>query len=165
MKIVFILFHVITCSDKIGLVSIEVEAYALMWMKGCLVQPDRFKLLNRCNDDIEAQWLLSVKGKSKRSLICNIYRPPSGSLINFCDTLKALLLQVDDIAGYDVFVIGDFNVNALANSNEKNLLFETLDQFNLIQIINSITTTSGSNTCTVKSRYKEGLGTRQICSL
>ena len=42
--------------------------------------------LNRGNPNIECQRLLSVKGAAKRSLICNIYRPPSGSLHEFCNT-------------------------------------------------------------------------------
>ena len=108
---------------------------------------DKFDHLNRSNDDIEVQWLLSIKGSLKKSLICNVYRPPNGSLLTFCDTLKALLLQIDNLDSYDVFMIGDFNVNALVNSPEKNLLYESMDQFNFTQLINMITTTSGSNTC------------------
>ena len=91
--------------------------------------------------------MISTKGNNKRALICNLYRPPSGSVVSFCDTLKALLLQVDDIDSYDLFVIGDFNVNALGNSPEKELLYETMYMFNLTQLIHEITTTSGTNTC------------------
>ena len=100
-----------------------------------LYSTDKFKHLNRGLAHIECQWLLSVKGTAKRSLICNIYRPPSGSVLDFCNTLKALLLQIDDLQGYDVFIIGDFNVNALVNNNEKRILYECLDQFNMSQII------------------------------
>ena len=108
---------------------------------------DRFKHLNRSNENIEVQWLTSVKGNGKKSLICNVYRPPSGSLIIFCDTIKALLLQVDEIDSHDLFIIGDFNVNALVNTSEKDLLYETMALFNLTQLIHEVTTTSGSNTC------------------
>ena len=108
---------------------------------------DKFKFLNRGNENIEVQWLLSVKGNSKRALICNVYRPPSGSLIVFCDTLKALFLQIDNIDSYDIFVIGDFNVNTLLNSADKELLYETMIAFNFSQLIHEVTTTSGTNTC------------------
>ena len=108
---------------------------------------NKFIHLNRSNDDIEAQWLLSVKGKSKRALICNIYRPPNGSIVSFCDTMRALLLQVDLLETYDVFILGDFNVNALLNNPDKAKLYELMDLFNLKQLVHEVTTTSGTNTC------------------
>ena len=108
---------------------------------------DKFKMLNRCTPDIEVQWLLSIKGNEKKSLVCNVYRPPNGSLQGFCDTFRALLLQIDDLSVYDVYILGDFNVNCLLASNEKRVLYELMDQFNLIQLVNEITTSSGTNTC------------------
>ena len=103
--------------------------------EGISCSSDRFKYLNRGNENIEVQWLLSVKGNCKRAIICNIYRPPSGSVIAFCDTLNALFMQIDNMDSYDIFVIGDFNVNALVNSGEKDLLYETMSLFNFSQLI------------------------------
>ena len=108
---------------------------------------EKFKLLNLCNENIEVQWLYSVKGNGRKSVICNVYRPPNGSIVSFCDVMKALLLQIEDLDNYDLFILGDFNVNTLVNSIEKNLLYETFDLFNMTQLINEITTTSGTNTC------------------
>ena len=55
--------------------------------------PGMFSHLNRGCLDIEIQWLYVQKGKGRKTIVANVYRPPRGNLLNFCNTIKALLLQ------------------------------------------------------------------------
>ena len=94
-----------------------------------------FENLNRSNKDIEIQWLLLSKGKSKKFIFANVYRPPNGSANNFVTVMTSLLTQVNDLQEYKVFLMGDFNINCLRDNNEYETLTEALGEFHLRQLI------------------------------
>ena len=108
----------------------------------------KFSELNMSNDQIEIQWLVVSKGKSKKMLIGNVYRPPTSSDKNvFITELNNLIGQINDLDKYDVVITGDMNINVLVDSNERDNLYGTLGDYTLRQLISDPTRVAESQTC------------------
>ena len=71
----------------------------------------KFQNLNRTNEFIELQSLYIKNEYCKDLIIFNIYRPPSGNIIEFIKILEEISLEVDQKGKYDIFMIGDYNIN------------------------------------------------------
>ena len=108
----------------------------------------KFSELNMSNNQIEIQWLVVSKGKSKKMLIGNVYRPPTSSDKNvFITELNNLIGQINDLDKYDVVITGDMNINVLVDSNERDNLYGTLGDYTLRQLISDPTHVAESQTC------------------
>ena len=98
------------------------------------------------NEKVEALWLEVFPYKSKRSLLtAGVYRPPSNN------TEKGKMLGSHIENAYllikEMILLGDYNVNFLSSTGfKKHHLVKILHNFNLTQVINSITRPL-SNTC------------------
>ena len=100
---------------------------------------EKFRIFNRSNKDIEVQWIYIPNKFSKDSLILNLYRPPAGNVESFIETLENTL-SVIEIEKFDVFVMGDFNVNiANANCGHARSLKTNMRLLGLKQLINNST--------------------------
>ena len=95
--------------------------------------------------------LLTVKItqlQHKTRYVLTVYRPPSGNVTQFYQTLENLF-DLHELNLYEVWVIGDFNINFLKRSDintKKSIEFARL--YGLTQLINSPTHLSGfSGTC------------------
>ena len=107
-----------------------------------------FANLNKSNEQIEIQWLVISKGKSKKILIGNVYRPPTSSDKNvFIRELNNLIGQINNLDHYDVIITGDMNINVLVDSNEKENMYGTMGDYILRQMINDPTRVAESQTC------------------
>ena len=67
--------------------------------------------LNCCSTDIEMQWLTLTKPHMKKIVVANIYRPPSGSVGNFTDSLYACFDALSKYKEHDIFLLGDMNID------------------------------------------------------
>lgn len=105
---------------------------------------EMYKHLNRSLIHIEIQWLVVTKGKAKKLLIANIYRPPEGEKAEFINILGGLVAQIVEIERFDVILTGDCNINVLVDDVHKENLYSTLDDYQLRQLI------------TTPTRYAEG---------
>jgi hypothetical protein len=91
--------------------------------------------VNFINDDTFEYLLLELNLARVRVLIASFYRPPNYNLINFCDNLESLMLNVFP-AFDEVICLGDFNVDF---SKSPNLLERLFDGYNFLQLINEPT--------------------------
>ena len=71
---------------------------------------DTFKFFNRSCKDSEIQWVHVKNRYTKDFIILNLYRPPLGNIENFIDMLDNTISTLE-IDKYDIFVMGDFNIN------------------------------------------------------
>ena len=92
------------------------------------------KQQNLSNSDIEILWL-SFKSKFlKPIIIAVVYRPPSGNITNFIDTLNISLESISNLSNNEIFILGDMNLD-MSNSRDPNVsLFKNkMSRHNLIQ--------------------------------
>ena len=93
------------------------------------------------NEKVEALWLEVFPYKSKHSLLtAGVYRPPYASN----NTEKGKMLESHIENAYllikEMILLGDYNVNFLSSTGfKKHHLVKILHNFNLTQVINSIT--------------------------
>ena len=67
--------------------------------------------LNISNQNIELQCLIVRPPAQRKYVLLNVYRPPSGNLQIFQDTLVEYLDQITVSDNTEIFVMGDFNVD------------------------------------------------------
>lgn len=75
------------------------------------INSSKYEHLNASCGDIEVQVIFMHKEMNKSTVIINIYRPPSGDLENFENTLLAILQEVCNERYADIYLLGDFNLN------------------------------------------------------
>ena len=95
--------------------------------------------MNVSNKDIEMQWMQINKGKSKKALIINIYRPPDGSIPGFINALQLALCKIENLDQFEVIVTGDFNIDVTSESDDREMLYNLLDKFHMKQLISEPT--------------------------
>ena len=109
---------------------------------------ENFSFLNKSENYIENQWIEITNNFSKNFIIVNIYRPPDGNIKEFKDYIEAALSSLD-LTKFDVFLMGDFNLdyidNKLPGVKDLKLLFK---QHGFSQFIKSPTRYSAvKNAC------------------
>lgn len=73
---------------------------------------------------------VSVKYNSTKIAILAIYRSPNSEIDLFLNSLNSIICSI--LKSHEYLIIGgDFNINALEDSNSKRLLFDLFDNFNL----------------------------------
>ena len=76
--------------------------------------------LSICNDEIQS-CAVKVQLNHEFILIIGIYRPHSGTVPNFIETLESFYEHPDFLNSRTVFIAGDFNINIL-NENNSNVI-------------------------------------------
>jgi hypothetical protein len=85
------------------------------------------------SDKLETVWVEVVMNKKKPLLICTIYCPPS-STGEFLDEFSGIM-DCTSSESRELLVMGDFNVNYLAESSVSRRLRSVCSDFNLQQLI------------------------------
>lgn len=92
--------------------------------------------LNASNNNIECQWLKINQPNMRKIIICNCYRPPTGSVEIFIDYLNDKINSIVDGTNYDIFVMGDMNIDYLKESSPARRSLKNLERLcGLTQII------------------------------
>ena len=77
---------------------------------------------NVSDPDLEVMWTVMSKANMRRIVIANVYRPPSGNIVNALDKLKKSFNDIDSDKYPEIFMMGDFNIDYLhANPNQDKL--------------------------------------------
>ena len=106
-----------------------------------------YQELNKSDVNIEIQWLKISNGKNKKMLIGNVYRPPNGDKNVFINELRQMLSNIQNVENMDIIITGDFNIDVIPESNTKNRLYSSMDDFGLKQLIHEPTRNKMSTTC------------------
>ena len=103
------------------------------------VSNTKFSHLNVTSRHAEIQWIHITNDHCKDIILVNCYRPPTGDVENFVNNLEEGL-AVLDLNRFDIFVLGDMNVDlAQKNSGDVKLISSMLQHFGLLQIIKNPT--------------------------
>ena len=95
--------------------------------------------LNSLNGDLECQWIEIEREHARNVLICNLYRPPTGTVKEVFLALNTTIAAIK-VNKKDLFILGDFNIDYtnLNSPARKHLtLFEKVN--NLTQHIKTAT--------------------------
>lgn len=131
---------------------------------------DNGKYLDLCvsNEDIELQ-IFELKVRIVQKMIfLNVYRPPSGKVDSFINTLSTTLQSVEKLYEFDVFILGDCNLPYnLTNSPSFRKLKQLESRFGLRQIITDPTRINSSvanilDLIVTNSKYINECGTWEI---
>ena len=100
-----------------------------------LVSPITYQHLNISTQHAEKQWL-SFKNKfCKDIIVATCYRPPTGNIEQFINTLENSITTLNLQKNY-VFILGDMNLDlSLTNCNDSKKLKSTFEQLGFIQLI------------------------------
>ena len=96
--------------------------------------------LCKTTPNLEQMWLEICKPNFKRQLICVVYRPPSGCINSFVQEISTCVDQLEYSMGFELTLIGDFNINYHKTSSpECKVLKELERKYQLKQHINNPT--------------------------
>ena len=100
---------------------------------------DKVKYLDRSENYLEIQWIEIINENCRNFILANAYRPPDGDITDFKDFLEAALNSID-LTKFDLFLIGDFNLDYFDNKIAGVKDLKTLiKQFGISQLINKPT--------------------------
>ena len=94
-------------------------------------------LFNVSTNDIELCTICIRRPHTRRLYLCSVYRPPTGNVQNYIDTIENCVKFLPHIDKSDLFVGGDFNINyhkPRQDNTKKLKSFAT--QHQLTQLIN-----------------------------
>ena len=66
---------------------------------------------NLCCPDCEWVWMELNLPDTRKTYICTIYRPPSGSIENFLGLLENKVMDIYSEVLADIVIFGDININ------------------------------------------------------
>ena len=66
--------------------------------------------LNSLNGDLESQWIEIERRHARNVLICNLYRPPTGTVKEAFSALNKAI-STTSANKKDLFILGDFNID------------------------------------------------------
>ena len=97
---------------------------------------EAFKGYNTSSKDIECGWVKIIMKNSKDIVIGVVYRPPSCDVETFCEKIITICDEIGVNYSKDIFLLGDFNINYLAeNDRHKRLLTQLESLTRLKQMI------------------------------
>lgn len=103
------------------------------------------KLINGLPENNLEQLWLSLTISGCKYVFGVTYRPPSKSVLEFCEDFENCLNYI--VTKFDITIcVGDFNIDALdSNSNAYKKLYNILDSLGLSQIVHEPTRFSSTN--------------------
>lgn len=78
-------------------------------------------------------WLKIQCKNFKSFLLCTVYRPPNSSIGTLMDLTTAVMDSL--LLGLDIIIMGDMNINMLAESSDRDALVDLCSTFNLSQLV------------------------------
>ena len=95
--------------------------------------------LNNNQKFLEVHWVILKFDNINDIILGNFYRPPKGDMTLFIDYLTDLCSNLKQFKNYELFAVGDFNINIAENTNDSRMLLNCMKLCNLNQIINECT--------------------------
>ena len=96
--------------------------------------------LNKSTEILETQWVILEFEYMKNIIVCNTYRPPQGNAVDMINTLSNDINSIQRLEKYDLFVLGDMNINLKDIHNPQcKLLKNQMAQLGLTQHIKDAT--------------------------
>ena len=95
-----------------------------------------------CTPHVELSWLKLKLKQAHDTYICNVYRPPDGSVDMALDTIKDQFQQLNIPPQSDVLIMGNINVDLLKTSANRTKVINFENEFSLSQLITSPTRTT-----------------------
>ena len=90
----------------------------LMYVKNQYVVLEEEFLPKKSTIDIEITSLIVKRNGAKNILLLNIYRPPQGNVHTFWDEMKDIISNIPHINRYELYILGDMNINMLDETSE-----------------------------------------------
>ena len=104
--------------------------------------------MNISSKNIESQWISLKLPNLREIIIINLYRPPQGSITEFCEKLNDDLSSFDPTKKREFYLMGDFNIDTMdKTTDEYKELNSLINSYGLMQHINDITRFSKNNSC------------------
>lgn len=98
--------------------------------------------------------IILIQPRVRRLLLTVFYRPPSGKVDSFIGLLSDIVSDLtDNNRKMDVVLTGDANIDLLTDSNQKDLLCEFLNSYDLEQIIDQATQVTTSCSTLIDHMY------------
>ena len=95
---------------------------------------------NCSNKDLELQIVQFTRKNARKTVIFNVYRPPTGALDVAIDHLNEAILAISHVDRKDIVVLGDFNVDILEKRHkDTKALIYFASTNGLVQLIDSPT--------------------------
>lgn len=94
------------------------------------VEHTRYYLPETLQTDEKVVEVLCIQLKNPKMLLLGLYRPPNGSVSRFLDWLTRMLHHFSSLR-IPVMLVGDFNINILANTSEATRLIRLCMSFSL----------------------------------
>lgn len=101
-----------------------------------------------CTVDLEILGIVLSKQDHQKIVVINLYRPPNGNIVCAIKKLNDVLeFIIKSYKNFELFVVGDLNINLLTRSRDSVLFSETCGYFSLFNLINTPTriTVGGSS--------------------
>ena len=121
------------------------------YIKNDLIYSDsEYANYNISSKNIEIQVLSINQPHLKKMLLLNLYRPPQGNTLLFCDTLHDIIVSLRTVIpnDFELFIIGDFNIDFLNPTSPGYRDIKWFEQrVGLQQLIKIPTRYSTVNTC------------------
>lgn len=98
--------------------------------------------------------IMLTHARVRKLLLTVYYRPPSGKVELFVNCLAEVLDELSDTnTKMDIVLIGDANIDLLTESNQKVLLYEFLNSYELEQIVDQPTRVGTKNSTLIDHIY------------
>lgn len=126
------------------------------YVKSCFnMDVNKHSNLNTCTADIEAMIVEVTRGNRKKTIIVNLYRPPSGNQAVFLEAIPEILQTVSRERYADIFLLGDMNLDHTPDtmSDITHQLSITLNSFGLKQHITCPTRVTGRKKTLIDVAY------------
>ena len=81
---------------------------------------------NLCCPGLEWQWIVLKHPKTRRTYICNIYRPPDGKVDTALDLIDNRINDIYTEGVSDVLIMVDLNIDLLQSNDPKSCKLKTL---------------------------------------
>lgn len=104
--------------------------------KKTIFDADKYKSLCISNRNAEIQVSGLKLGHVKKMIVVNCYRPPSGKIENFIDSIQSTLDSIPHLNEFEVYICGDLNIPYNLSSSPGYKKLRTFEmKYNLTQMI------------------------------
>ena len=116
------------------------------------------------SDSFEAVWIEVKPTNSKPLLICAVYRPPDSPIDQW---LSGLEDQIESAYTTDshILIMGDFNVDMVAENCDKDKLCLSMSQFNMTQIVDQPTRCTAQSQTLIDHIWTTSPNTTKQCKV
>ena len=130
--------------------TVKIGGGVCMYIKSNIeVDTNIFQEYCKSNADMEIQWLPLKPQNQKKIIIGNAYRPPNSNIMTFNKCLLEQVEMIQNLSKSEIFLMCDFNINLLADSEGALDLVQNMSSCNLKQLIDVPTRFTTRNAATL----------------